>query len=275
MKRFLTFCAFCLLFLGSTLLSASKCGGNSMSRGGDNDIPRDSVVLFDGTNLDKWYTFLRDRGVNNDPQNVFTINESGWLRISGEEWGCITTLDEYSDYRIVLEYKWGEQTFKPREDRVRDSGLLVHSVGEDGAWKGNWMYSIECNIIEGGTGDFIVVGDGSEEFAITSTVASYEKGNRYSSTGDPLTINLGRIDWERKDPNLSGEKGARGKDDVENPVGEWNILECVVDGETITVFLNGQLINHAYNVKPSKGKIQLQSEGAELFFKRVVLLKLR
>jgi hypothetical protein len=147
----------------------------------------------------------------------------------------------------------------------------MHSVGEDGAWKGNWMYSIECNIIEGGTGDFIVVGDGSEAFAITSTVAPYEKGNRYSPAGDPVTINLGRIDWERKDPNLSGEKGARGKDDVENPVGEWNLLECAVDGETITVFLNGQLINRAYDVKPSKGKIQLQSEGAELFIKRVVL----
>ncbi|MGI6573882.1 MAG: 3-keto-disaccharide hydrolase [Fermentimonas sp.] len=263
MKRFITFCAFCLLFFASTSLYASGYG--------DNGISRDSLVLFDGTNLDMWYMFIKGRGVNSDPRNVFTIDDSGYLRISGEEWGCITTLDEYSNYRIVLEYKWGEETFSPREDKARDSGLLMHSVGEDGAHGGIWMCSIECNIIEGGTGDFIVVGDGSENFSITSTVASSEKGKPYSPSGNPLTINKGRIDWEHRDPNWLDKKGFRGENDVENPVGEWNLLECVVDGDTITVFLNGQLVNHAYDVKPSRGKIQLQSEGAELFFKRVVL----
>src|SRR5690554_1735518 len=50
--------------------------------------------LFNGENLDGWYVFLKDRGRNNDPRQVFTVQD-GMIRISGEEWGCITTEKEY------------------------------------------------------------------------------------------------------------------------------------------------------------------------------------
>ena len=92
------------------------------------------------------------------------------IRISGEEWGCITTDAEYENYKIVLEFKWGELTHEPRLENARDCGLLLHSQGKDGGSQGIWMYSIECQMIEGGTGDFIVVGDGSDAFQITCNV---------------------------------------------------------------------------------------------------------
>ena len=45
-----------------------------------------TIKLFNGNNLDGWYTFLQNRGRNNDPKHVFTVRD-GMIRISGEEWG--------------------------------------------------------------------------------------------------------------------------------------------------------------------------------------------
>jgi hypothetical protein len=230
------------------------------------------IQLFNGKNLDGWYTFLKERGRNNDPKGVFTVKD-GTIRISGEEFGCITTEKEYENYRLLVEFKWGEKTFDPRLDKARDSGILLHSVGEDGGVSGIWMHSMECQLIEGGTGDFIVVGDGSEQFSLTASVAPVKDPGTYvyQAGGEQVTIHDGRINWYGRDPKWQDVKGFRGANDVEKPAGGWNKLECIVDGNEITVILNGKLVNHAVGVRPSKGKIQIQSEGAEIFFRKVEL----
>lgn len=236
---------------------------------------KNDIQLFNGRNLDGWYTFLQNKGRANDPKNVFTVNH-GMIRISGEEWGCITTKKEFENYRLLIEFKWGEKTFEPRINNTRDSGVLLHSVGEDGGSQGIWMHSIECQIIEGGTGDFIVVGDGSDQFSITCPVAPEQQDDTYvfQLGGEPKTIHADRINWYGRDPNWKDVIGFRGERDVEKPLGEWNTLECVADGDSISIFINGILVNQASRVKPSKGRIQIQSEGAEIFFRRVDLLPL-
>ncbi|MBE9518715.1 MAG: DUF1080 domain-containing protein [Bacteroidetes bacterium] len=233
------------------------------------------VQLFDGHTLNGWYTFLQDRGRDNDPLNVFTVSD-GMIRISGEEWGCITTDAEFENYKIVVEFKWGDLTYAPRLENARDCGLLLHSRGEDGGSQGIWMHSIECQIIEGGTGDFIVVGDGSDAFQITCKVNSDPQGNHFFSLedGHPQTIKEGRINWYGRDPQWKDILGFRGKQDVEKPAGEWNILECIAYENQITVKLNGILVNKATAVKPGKGRIQIQSEAAEVFIRRVELTPL-
>lgn len=234
-----------------------------------------SVTLFNGENLDNWYTFVQNRGRNIDPKKVFTVQD-GMIRISGEEWGCITTNDEFENYRLIVEFKWGEKTFEPRVKNARDSGILLHSVGEDGGSEGIWMYSIECQLIEGGTGDFIVVGDGSENFSITSPVAEEKQGSSpvFQAGGEETTVNRGRVNWYGRDPEWKDVIDFRGTQDVENPVGDWNRVECLVEGDEISIFLNGKLVNQASNVRPSRGKIQIQSEGAEIFFRKVELERL-
>lgn len=236
----------------------------------NNRVQHETIQLFNGRNLNGWYTFLKDRGRNNDPNKVFTVGNS-LLRISGEEFGCITSDKEYENYKLVIEFKWGVQTFPPRVVKARDSGVLLHSTGLDGAVGGNWMYSIECQLIEGGTGDLLVVGDGSDQFEITCPVSSEKQGDSYifKPTGDPVTIHTGRINWYGRDPNWQDVKGFRGGKDIEIPVGEWNRYECVAKGSEISVFLNGTLVNHAVSVHPCKGRIQIQSEGAEILFRRI------
>ena len=103
-----------------------------------------------------FYTYLHDHKYD-DPSKVFTVHD-GLLHISGEEFGGLTTRDEFHDYHLVAEWKWGERTWEPRKSKTRDSGILLHCVGPDGAASGNWMQSQECQIIEGGCGDFIMVG---------------------------------------------------------------------------------------------------------------------
>ena len=245
------------------------------SGSGRNNGKKSDLQLFNGKNLDGWYTFIKDRGKNVDPKNVFTV-KNGMIRISGEEFGCITSNDEFENYKITVEYKWGEITHEPRIDKARDSGLLLHSIGEDGGSDRTWMHSIECQIIEGGTGDFIVVGDGSQKFSITCPVAPGKQGSSYvyQPSGNRVTINSGRINWFARDPEWKDIKGFRGVKDIEKPVGKWNKIECIVKGKEIFAYLNGTLVNHAVDVQPQKGRIQIQSEGAEIFFKRIVLTPL-
>src|SRR5207245_2461814 len=75
----------------------------------------------------------------------------------------------------VTEWAWGEKTWPPRENNARDSGILLHCVGEDGVKGGPWMESIECQIIEGGTGDIILVG-GKKQPSLTVTAVQKEVG---------------------------------------------------------------------------------------------------
>lgn len=255
-------------FLGFLLISLFFSCSSTGNRAGEHE----TIRLFNGKDLDGWYKYLKATGRDNDPKNVFTV-ANGEILITGEDYGCITTNEEYENYRLVVDYKWGEKTYAPRVDRARDNGVLIHSQGEDGAFSGSWMYSIECQIIEGGTGDFLVVGDGSDAYALTAMVANPDKeGARlYQSGGRPVTINSGRIDWFARSPAWKDTIGFRGKHDIEKPVGEWNTMEVVAFGDKVDIYLNGKLVNQAFDVRPSKGHIQIQAEGAEMHVRKVEL----
>lgn len=262
--------SFVFLVLNLSFLVITQTSLAGLSGPGEKSSGKLAVKLFNGNNLDGWYTFIKDRGKNADPKKVFTVAKR-MIRISGEEYGCITSNEEFENYKITVRYKWGGITYAPRTEKARDSGLLLHSVGEDGGSDDTWMYSIECQIIEGGTGDFIVVGDGSSNFSVTSPVAPEKQGSSYvyKPGGSMVTIKSGHINWYARDPGWKDVKGFRGAGDIEKPAGKWNKLVCVVKGSEILIYLNGILVNHAVDVKPHRGRIQIQSEGAEIFIKQV------
>ena len=226
------------------------------------------IVLFNGKNLDGWYTWLRESKYK-DPNKVFTV-ENGMIRVSGEEWGGIATRETYRGYHLIVEWKWGQKTWPPRVDRARDSGILVHAVGEDGAYNNTWLESVESQIIEGGTGDFILVG-GRYKPRMTADVRMDGKEAYWDKDGKPLTKDGGRFDWWGRDPQWQDKLGYRGPKDLEKPTGEWNRQEVICDGDTITNIINGVVVNRGYNSDHTQGKIQLQSEGAEIFFRTVEL----
>src|SRR5262245_3358419 len=81
---------------------------------------------------------------HDDPKEVWAFEGDGTLKVSGRGYGYVATKENYRDYHLVLEYKWGEKTWGKREDRARDNGLLLHGHGPHGAYAGTWMASIEC-----------------------------------------------------------------------------------------------------------------------------------
>jgi hypothetical protein len=235
------------------------------------DLPRihsgSPILAFNGKDLTGFYTYTKPHAYA-DPNHVFTVHDS-LLRVSGEEFGGVVTCGNYSDYHLIVEWRWGEKTWPPRERATRDSGILLHCVGPDGAAGGQWMESQECQIIEGGCGDFIMVpGRGKPSLTCETRIASdgqlyYEKG------GKPITRNSGRYNWWGRDPAWKDQLGFRGKNDVENPAGEWNRMEVVCDGDTITNIVNGYVVNVGTKSSLTEGKILFQSEGAEIFFRKI------
>ena len=269
-KPFLIFLIFAIFLIFFTEIGFALCPILSVQKKVNPN--KSNMHLFNGKNLNGWYTFIKGKGPNNDPNKVFTVYNN-LIRISGEEFGCLTTTEEFENYKLLVEFKWGELTFPPRVDNARDSGVLLHSTGKDGDYSETWMYSIECQLIEGGTGDLLVVGDGSNKFSLTCPVSPKAQGSSFvfQPSGNPITINEGRINWYGRDPEWKDVKGFRGVKDLEKPIGKWNKMECIVKGKEIFVYLNGILVNHAVNVFPQKGRIQIQSEGAEILFKRIDL----
>jgi len=235
--------------------------------------PRDGVIkLFNGKDLSGLYTWLKDTKYE-DPRQVFTVKD-GLLHISGDGLGAVLTKDEYKDYHLIVEYRWGDRTWGNREKRTKDSGVLVHCVGPDGNHSGIWMTSIEAQIIEGGVGDFILVRgtkeDGSPgDVSLTCEVTKDRDGETvWKEGGERKTFDRGRINWFGRDPDWKDELGFRGPQDPDSPGKQWTRLEVVCDGGRITNYVNGVKVNEGFDAKPSAGKILIQTELAELFVRR-------
>jgi hypothetical protein len=235
--------------------------------------PDKVIKLFNGKDLSGLYTWVKGSG-RKDPDKVFTV-KGGMIHVSGTKNGYVTTDQAYRDYRLVVEYRWGKNTFGSKY--VRNSGILLHAVGPDGGAGGTWMSCIECQLAQGCVGDLIVIRgkDAKGEVIpvkLTADVAlGPDRRPRWKEGGKPRTFTGGQLWWSRHDPDYKELIDTRGKDDVESRVGEWTRVECVCRGKEITVSVNGTTVNKCYDVFPAAGKILLQSEGFEMDFRRFEL----
>ena len=107
--------------------------------------------LFLPSQQPAWHIYLAKSGVNNDPKKVFQF-EGDVLHVSGEDFGYIITEKKYGDFRLELEFKWGEKKYPPRENAKRDGGILYHVD----LYSGDkiWPRSLEYQIQETDCGDF-------------------------------------------------------------------------------------------------------------------------
>lgn len=235
----------------------------------------DVIRLFDGKTLGDCYTWLKDTQ-REDPRKVFSVTD-GMIHVSGDGLGGLVTNKRYRDYHLVLEFKFGDRTWHDRENAAQDSGLLVHSNGKDGAYNGTWMPAIEVQIIEGGVGDFVPVpGSGLDgnpvPITYTCNVGRDRDDEVIWKADGPREIfkrgNMKRVNWFGRDPDWKDEKGVRGPQDKDSPHGEWTRMDVICNGGHIETFVNGTKVNEAFDVSPRAGQIQLQSELAEIFFRR-------
>jgi hypothetical protein len=241
------------------------------------------AALFNGKDLSGWDTYIGPPlddsgkkisdipvGLNNDPNDVFTIvNDAGEdvIRISGENWGGISTKSEYANFHLQLMFKWGTLKWGQKKNKKRDSGLLYFCVGPHGADYGAWMRSQEFQIEEGNCGDYWGVAGGMEDIPV---IKKSDTEYIYDPSGQLTTFSA---------TSAVGRHCIK-QGDAEKPSGQWNTLDLYCHGDTSVHIINGKVMMVLYHsgqadggkISPLvKGKLQIQSEGAEVFYKNIMI----
>jgi hypothetical protein len=218
-------------------------------------------ALFNGADFTGWDRYLGTPyeggpplGLNNDPRadySVVTIDGEPAIRLSGEVFGSLTTQEEFCHFDLRVQHRWGTRSWPPLG--CCDSGLMYMSTGPFGAvnaggpplsnpiGSGGFMVSVEYQIVTGDIGGVTTLG--------------------------PITLHIG--------PHPLGTVR-------DAPL--WNDLEIIVDGAGARHFLNGQQVGSASDFMIqwpgqatgplSCGKLQLESEGAEVFYRHIEILPL-
>lgn len=204
-------------------------------------------------------------------KNVFSVieeNNEEILYITGEIFGSLNSKKEYENYHLKFDIKWGEKRWEPRLSNIRNNGVLYHSIGEYGAGLWNtWMTSLEFEVEETNFGDFIVIN--SDKNVRAKCPATKKEDGKYHY--DPSK--------SAEDYVWIGPKSGRClTEDFEKPFGEWNTLELIsLNGKSIHI-INGKVVmevdqpeffNGSKWIPMTKGKIQIQSEAAETFYKNI------
>lgn len=269
---------------GAALLPAETTAAFLQQTPGAQGIP-----LFNGRDLSGFYTYLTEHGKNNDPNRVFSVDD-GMLHITGQDNGAIVSEADYENYRLVIEYKFGERMWPPREGQALDNGLLLHCGKEDGVNFGQFPRSIQFQLYQGAVGDMVLL-PGNEQLAAMIEGEDRPSGFQHVP-GAPAQLR--QAGGERppfditahfeKDPEWQNVTGFHSPNDATNPHGEWNTMEVIAEADTLTCSINGKVVNKATNLRISSdgttespltgGAIGFQSEGGEIYFRRVELLPL-
>jgi hypothetical protein len=211
--------------------------------------------LFNGVDFDGWQRYLGKPssaepplGIDNDPRAVFsivTVDGEPAIRISGEVWGALISRSPYCNFHLRGQYRWGTQTWPPLS--VLDSGIMYMSSGPLGA------------VNAGGNALSDPIGSGAFMVSMEFQLAPVDIGGMY---------NLGPIAFQQQSRVQSQGLPAA-----------WNQVEIVVRPDSVTHLLNQQAVAVGSDfrltwpgqapVALSCGTLQLQSEGGEIFFRRL------
>lgn len=209
-------------------------------------------------------------GHGKDEKGVFTVSlvdGEPVLRITGEIYGSIYTREEFENYHLSAQFKWGSQKWHPRLDLELDTGILYHGTGAHGVdyWKA-WPLSQELQIMEQSNGDWWTIA--GSQIDIRCAQVDGEEVPRYNPKAKSISFG----------PGGAGIT-CRRSHDMEKPMGEWNTAELITYGDKSLHIINGEVVmaltNSRYTdangqEKPlTKGKILLQSEAGEAFFQKI------
>jgi hypothetical protein len=238
--------------------------------------------LFNGRDLAGWAPWLgyadtsltfkpqtvAPLGTSIDTREVFaveTVDGGPAIRAGGRYWGSLATTEDFADYHLSLEYRWGGL----REGESRNNGVVYFSHGSPGAVFGTWMTGMEFQLEHGSNGMAIPMGNSVR----THVTIAQDKGVRY-----PYRVfRMGgrEIDLANGNPAYSVEHAS----DAERPVGRWNRIDLYVVGDHAVQVVNGVPVMELRDVaevdaagnrvKLTHGRIQLQSEGAVTWFRNI------
>lgn len=207
-----------------------------------------------------------------DPHGVFTLVQQDGetvLRVSGEIYGALTSKQSFRNYHLTLQYRFGEKKWPPRLQKLKDSGILYHANGEHGReYFRSWMLSQEFQIMQGHTGDYWQQADSAID------IRAFQPEGEMNAVADVTQ------------PFLQAGRGSGGPGFVMRQINaekrdnQWNTVELIcfegqslhiVNGQVVMVLKNSRYHQNGQDVPMWQGKIQLQSEAAEVFYKNIHL----
>jgi len=201
---------------------------------------RQSTSLFNGRDLSGWHVDVPAADTSPRLRNPFLVR-NGMLVTLGEPRGHLITDSSYRDYRLDVEYRF--------PGTPGNAGVLVHASTPRALYK-MFPRSIEVQMESGNAGDFWCI---VEDISVPDM-------ERRRGPRDQWGITEGKA---RRILNLT--------DHSEKPVGEWNAMRIEAVGRTIRVWVNGDLVNEGFDATADHGHIALQSEGAEVEFRKIVM----
>jgi len=225
--------------------------------------------------VDNSGNLIQPIGLNQPGYNVFTVIEEEnepVLKISGEIYGCLFTKEEYSNFHLRLKVKWGDRKWDPRKKLLKDSGILYHSIGSPGIdyWR-SWMLAQEFQIMEGHMGDYWNIATSAID------IKAFIPEGAMNPVADKSQSFI---------PMGNGEEISgfclRSANYEKNP-GEWNTAELIcyegkslhiINGHVVMILRNSRYIADGKTIPLTKGKIQLQSEAAEVYYKDIEIRNL-
>ena len=210
--------------------------------------------------------YLEPLGKNRDPLHVFTVtNMDGepTIHVSGQGFGVMMTTETFTNVHVHLQIKWGDRRWSKKSNSPWDTGLLYFCHSEAGVADRTWPRSLEFQICQNEFGDLYAL-------ASQVTVPARRDGRlwRYDPAGTN-TLFLQKRPIGNHCAHLV---------DPEKPKGEWNTVDLyTLDGDSIHV-VNGQVVMRLHNAQRldgdtpaplTSGKLCLQTEGGECYFREV------
>jgi hypothetical protein len=198
-----------------------------------------AVSLFNGRDFTGWHIDVPKLDKDPNSKNPFIIREGKLVSLADPQ-GHIITDKVYENFELVVQYRFA--------GKPGNCGVLVFCSTPRILYK-MFPKSIECQLMHTNAGDFWCIG----EDVVTPDMEA-RRGKK-----EDWGVVEGK---ERRVKNLT--------DNSEKPVGEWNTMKVRCDGNKITVWVNGDLVNEGL-ATASKGQIALQAEGSEVEFRKVEL----
>ncbi|MBS1554860.1 MAG: DUF1080 domain-containing protein [Bacteroidetes bacterium] len=201
------------------------------------------IQLFNGIDLNGWHADVPEMDTSKTATSPFIVR-NGMLVSLGTPGGHLITDSTYSNYRLRIRYRFA--------GKPGNCGVLVHASTTRALYQ-MFPKSMEVQMMHENAGDFWCIVEDIE-------VPDMEKRRGPKE-------NWGIVEGkERRIINLT--------DGSEKPVGEWNEMEIECKGNSITVWVNGVLVNQGNNCTASKGQIAVQAEGSEVEFSKIELQRL-
>ncbi len=228
----------------------------------------DEIQLFNGKDFTGWEVLVGEESIPLEEQEIFSVKE-GEIHVyptqkggSKQPFAGLVTKRSFENYHLKVDFKWGKKKFAPRANAVRDAGVLVHVMDANKIWPA----SVELQIQEGDTGDLWIIGAQAKSKIDGASFTYSPKGSLVTRPEDvsrPYSKVSRSYSWERPG---------------------WNMVELIVRGDHAIFKVNGRIVNEAIDCRKVEadgsvsplvnGRILLQAEGSEVFYRNVVLLPL-